>query len=72
MGDFLKSSFGKMFMELLARHREKTSEQSLKLSGKSARETIAFLDMRKTSKDGKMAAHRICLGRLFLYRLERT
>lgn len=40
-------------MELLARHREKTSEQSLKLSGKSARETIAFLDMRKTSKDGK-------------------
>lgn len=53
MGDFLKSSFGKMFMELLARHREKTSEQSLKLSGKSARETIAFLDMRKTSKDGK-------------------
>lgn len=53
MGDFLKSSFGKMFMELLARHREKTSEQSSKLSGKSARETIAFLDMRKTSKDGK-------------------
>lgn len=53
MGDFLKSSFGKMFMELLARHREKTSEQSLKLSGKSARETIAFLDMRKTNKDGK-------------------
>lgn len=37
MGDFLKSSFGKMFMELLARHREKTSEQLLKLSGKSAR-----------------------------------
>lgn len=53
MGDFLKSSFGKMFMEFLARHREKTSEQSSKLSGKSARETIAFLDMRKTSKDGK-------------------
>lgn len=53
MGDFLKSSFGKMFTELLARHREKTSEQSSKLSGKSARETIAFLDMRKTSKDGK-------------------
>lgn len=45
MGDFLKSSFGKMFMELLARHRERTSEQSSKLSGKSARETIAFLDM---------------------------
>lgn len=53
MGDFLKSSFGKMFTELLARHREKTSEQSSKLSGKSARETIAFLDMRKTSEGGK-------------------
>lgn len=53
MGDFLKSSFGKMFMELLARHRETTSEQSSKLSGKSARETIAFLDMRKTSEGGK-------------------
>ena len=53
MGDFLKSSFGKMFTELLARHRERTSEQSLKLSGKSARETIAFLDMRKTSGGGK-------------------
>lgn len=53
MGDFLKSSFGKMFTELLARHREKISEQSSKLSGKSARETIAFLDMRKTSEGGK-------------------
>ena len=63
MGDFLKSSFGKMFMELLARHREKTSEQSSKLSGKSARETIAFLDMRKTSKDGKFTLQGTrCLG----------
>ena len=53
MGDFLKSSFGKMFTELLARHREKISEQSSKLSGKSARETIAFLDMRKTSEGDK-------------------
>lgn len=42
-----KSQFGKMFMELIHRHRERTSELSSKLSGKSAKETIAFLDMRK-------------------------
>lgn len=52
MGDFLKSQFGRMFMELLARHRAKTSEQSSKPSGKSAKEVIAFLDLRKTNQDG--------------------
>ena len=52
MGDFLKSQFGRMFTELLARHRAKTSEQSSKPSGKSAKEVIAFLDLRKTSQDG--------------------
>ncbi len=36
MEDFHKSPFGKMFMELLARHREKTSRPSSKPSGKYA------------------------------------
>ena len=53
MGDTRRSQFGKMFTELLARHRAKTSEQSSKPSGKSVKETIAFLDMRKTDLDGK-------------------
>lgn len=52
MGDFLKSQFGKMFTELIARHREKISEQSSKPYGKSAKEVIAFLDLRKTNQDG--------------------
>ena len=52
MGDFLKSQFGKMFTELIARHREKISEPSLKLSGKSAKEVIAFLDLRKANREG--------------------
>lgn len=52
MGDFLKSQFGRMFTELLARHRVKTSEQSSKPSGKSAKEVTAFLDLRKTNQDG--------------------
>lgn len=46
-----KSQFGKMFMALIQRQRERTSEQSLKLSGKSANQTIAFLDMRQTAKE---------------------
>lgn len=50
MEDTHKSQFGKMFMELIHRHREKTSEQSLKRSGGSAKEMIAFLDLRKTTK----------------------
>ena len=52
MEDFHKSPFGKMFMELLARHREKTSKQSSKPSGKYAGGEIAFLDLRKTNQDG--------------------
>lgn len=53
MEDTHKSQFGRMFTELLARHREKTSEQSLKRSGKSAKEAIAFLDLRKTGQGGR-------------------
>ena len=53
MEDTHKSQFGRMFTELLARHRAKTSEQSSKRSGKSAKEAIAFLDLRKTDLDGK-------------------
>ena len=41
MEDTHKSQFGKMFMVLIQRQRERTSEQSLKLSGKSANQTIA-------------------------------
>lgn len=52
MEDFHKSPFGKMFMELLARHRGKTSKPSSKLSGKYAGGEIAFLDLRKTNQDG--------------------
>lgn len=51
MEDTHKSQFGKMFMVLIQRQRERTSEQSLKLSGKSANQTIAFLDMRQTAKE---------------------
>lgn len=51
MEDTHKSPFGKMFMELIHRHREKTLEQSSKRCGVSARGTIAFLDMRKTTEN---------------------
>lgn len=53
MEDTHKSQFGRMFTELLARHRAKTSEQSSKRSGKSAKEAIAFLDLRKTGQGGR-------------------
>ena len=46
MADTHRSQFGKMFTELIHRHRARISEQSSKRSGKSAREIVAFLDLR--------------------------
>lgn len=51
MGDLLRSQFGRTFTELLAHREETTSGRSSRLSGKSAKETIAFLDCR-TAQDG--------------------
>ena len=51
MGDLLRSQFGRTFTELLAHREETTSGRSSQPSGKSAKETIAFLDCRKTARD---------------------
>ena len=51
MADIHRSQFGKMFTELIHRHRARISEQSSKRSGKSAREIVAFLDLR-SERDG--------------------
>ena len=46
MANTHKSQFGRMFTELILRHRERTSEQSSKPFGKSAKDIVAFLDLR--------------------------
>ena len=51
MANTHKSQFGKMFTELILRHRERTSEQSSKPFGKSAKDTVAFLDLRNGGGD---------------------
>ena len=51
MANTRRSPFRRMFTELFLQQTEKISGSSSKLSGKSAREQIAFLDLR-SEKDG--------------------
>ena len=51
MANTHKSQFGRMFTELILRHRERTSEQSSKPFGKSAKDIVAFLDLRNGGGD---------------------
>lgn len=50
MADTHKSPFGRMFMERFLQMTERISGLSSKASGKSAKETIAFLDLRKPTE----------------------
>lgn len=50
MADTHKSPFGRMFMERFLQMTERISGSSSKASGKSAKETIAFLDLRKPTE----------------------